>query len=135
MFLINQILVNSNVNSCFSLIPFHFLIIILILILILKWINRDVKSGETIFQECCKFIHNFILTSAWCLRNETVHCVLLGATSVDQLYENIQAIQVSLKNFQNLSHFSFFTMHILILNLLKLQILKCKFSCNFWNAN
>lgn len=33
------------------------------------------------------------LAIAWCLRNETVHCVLLGATSVDQLYENIQAIQ------------------------------------------
>ncbi len=33
---------------------------------------------------------------AWCLKNETVHCVLLGASSVEQLYENMQALQVSM---------------------------------------
>ncbi|XP_033763549.1 voltage-gated potassium channel subunit beta-2-like isoform X3 [Pecten maximus] len=33
------------------------------------------------------------LAIAWSLKNDNVHCVLLGASSVDQLYENIQAIQ------------------------------------------
>ncbi|XP_014785454.1 voltage-gated potassium channel subunit beta-2 isoform X2 [Octopus bimaculoides] len=33
------------------------------------------------------------LAIAWCLRQEAIHCVLLGATSVDQLYENLQALQ------------------------------------------
>ncbi|XP_069116219.1 voltage-gated potassium channel subunit beta-2-like isoform X1 [Argopecten irradians] len=33
------------------------------------------------------------LAIAWGLKNDNVHCVLLGASSVDQLYENIQAIQ------------------------------------------
>lgn len=32
---------------------------------------------------------------AWCLRNEGVSSVLLGASSADQLMENIGAIQVS----------------------------------------
>ena len=35
-----------------------------------------------------------VLVAAWCLKNETVQCVLLGATSVEQLYEDIQAIRV-----------------------------------------
>lgn len=34
------------------------------------------------------------LSIAWCLKNESVHCLLLGATSVDQLYDNIQSLQV-----------------------------------------
>ncbi|KAJ8320031.1 hypothetical protein KUTeg_001618 [Tegillarca granosa] len=33
------------------------------------------------------------LAIAWCLKNENVNCVLLGASTVDQLYENIQALQ------------------------------------------
>lgn len=33
-------------------------------------------------------------SSAWCLRNENVHCVLLGATSTEQLYENLSSLQV-----------------------------------------
>ncbi|KAK2160107.1 hypothetical protein LSH36_140g04005 [Paralvinella palmiformis] len=33
------------------------------------------------------------LSIAWCLKNETVHCVLLGASTVDQLYENMQSLQ------------------------------------------
>ncbi|KAK6177597.1 hypothetical protein SNE40_015667 [Patella caerulea] len=33
------------------------------------------------------------LAIAWCLRNEAVHCVLIGASTVEQLYENIQALQ------------------------------------------
>jgi len=32
--------------------------------------------------------------TAWCLKNESVHCVVLGASNVDQLYEDMQAIQV-----------------------------------------
>ncbi|XP_035697680.1 voltage-gated potassium channel subunit beta-2-like [Branchiostoma floridae] len=34
------------------------------------------------------------LAIAWCLRNETISSVLLGASSIEQLYENIQALQV-----------------------------------------
>lgn len=33
--------------------------------------------------------------AAWCLRNEGVSSVLLGASNTDQLMENIGAIQVS----------------------------------------
>ncbi|KAK3106130.1 hypothetical protein FSP39_013346, partial [Pinctada imbricata] len=33
------------------------------------------------------------LAIAWCLKNENVHSVLLGASTVDQLYQNIQALQ------------------------------------------
>ncbi|KAL1514104.1 hypothetical protein ABEB36_003421 [Hypothenemus hampei] len=34
------------------------------------------------------------LTIAWCLKNESVHCLLLGASHVEQLYESIQALQL-----------------------------------------
>lgn len=34
------------------------------------------------------------LSIAWCLKNESVQCLLLGATSIDQLYDNIQSLQV-----------------------------------------
>lgn len=37
------------------------------------------------------------LTIAWCLKNENVHCVLLGASSVEQLYENLNSLQVMSK--------------------------------------
>ncbi|KAL8585624.1 Voltage-gated potassium channel subunit beta-2 [Nucella lapillus] len=33
------------------------------------------------------------LAIAWCLKNENVHSVLLGASTVEQLYEDIQALQ------------------------------------------
>lgn len=36
------------------------------------------------------------LALAWCLKNDNVHCVLLGATSAEQLYENINALNVDL---------------------------------------
>lgn len=32
--------------------------------------------------------------TAWCLKNDNVNSVLLGASTVDQLYTNIQALQV-----------------------------------------
>lgn len=35
------------------------------------------------------------LRLAWCLKNDNVHCVLLGATSVEQLHENINALNVN----------------------------------------
>lgn len=34
------------------------------------------------------------LAIAWCLKNESVQCLLLGANSVDQLYDSIQSLQV-----------------------------------------
>lgn len=34
------------------------------------------------------------LSIAWCLKNESVQCLLLGATTVDQLYESIQSLQL-----------------------------------------
>lgn len=35
------------------------------------------------------------LAIAWCLKNETVQCLLLGASSVEQLFDSIQSLQVS----------------------------------------
>ena len=32
---------------------------------------------------------------AWCLKNDRVNCILLGASSVEQLIENIQSLQVN----------------------------------------
>ena len=32
---------------------------------------------------------------AWCLKNDNVHCILLGASSVEQLYENLQSLHVN----------------------------------------
>ncbi|XP_057652577.1 voltage-gated potassium channel subunit beta-2 isoform X1 [Diorhabda carinulata] len=34
------------------------------------------------------------LAITWCLKNESVQCLLLGANSVDQLYESIQSLQL-----------------------------------------
>lgn len=34
------------------------------------------------------------LSIAWCVKNESVNCILLGASSSEQLYENIQALQI-----------------------------------------
>lgn len=34
------------------------------------------------------------LAIAWCLKNESVQCLLLGAISVEQLYDSIQSLQV-----------------------------------------
>lgn len=36
------------------------------------------------------------LAVAWSLKNESVQCLLLGASTVEQLYENIQSLQVRL---------------------------------------
>ena len=40
------------------------------------------------------YIHIICFILAWVLKNENVQCVLLGASTVDQLYLNIQALQV-----------------------------------------
>ncbi|VEN40512.1 unnamed protein product [Callosobruchus maculatus] len=34
------------------------------------------------------------LAIAWCLKNETVQCLLLGASSVEQLFDSIQSLQL-----------------------------------------
>lgn len=34
------------------------------------------------------------LAVAWCLKNESVQCLLLGASTVVQLYDSIQSLQV-----------------------------------------
>jgi aryl-alcohol dehydrogenase-like predicted oxidoreductase len=34
---------------------------------------------------------------AWCLKNDNVHCVLLGASTAEQLYENINSLNVKKK--------------------------------------
>ncbi|CAF2813777.1 unnamed protein product [Rotaria sp. Silwood2] len=34
------------------------------------------------------------LAIAWCLKNENVHCILLGASSAEQLYENINSLHI-----------------------------------------
>lgn len=39
------------------------------------------------------------LCIAWCLKNESVQCLLLGATSVRQLYHTLQSLKVSLIKF------------------------------------
>lgn len=36
------------------------------------------------------------LAIAWSLKNESVQCLLLGASTVDQLYDSIQALQVNI---------------------------------------
>lgn len=35
------------------------------------------------------------LAVAWCLKNESINCLLLGATSIEQFKENIHALQVN----------------------------------------
>lgn len=35
------------------------------------------------------------LAIAWSLKNESVQCLLLGASNIDQLYESLQSLQVS----------------------------------------
>lgn len=37
------------------------------------------------------------LSIAWCVKNDSVNCVLLGASSVEQLIENIQSLHVRIK--------------------------------------
>ncbi|KAG8189032.1 hypothetical protein JTE90_025472 [Oedothorax gibbosus] len=43
------------------------------------------------------------LTIAWCLKSEQVQCVLLGALSVDHLYDQLQALQIIPKLTSNIS--------------------------------
>lgn len=39
------------------------------------------------------------LAIAWSLKNESVQCLLLGASNIDQLYESLQSLQVTIKLF------------------------------------
>lgn len=50
---------------------------------------------EGTLQWVCLLTCGLAAPPAWCLRNEGVSSVLLGASSTDQLMENIGAIQVS----------------------------------------
>ena len=41
------------------------------------------------------FTKSIFLFSAWCLKNENVQCVVLGASNVDQLFQDMQAVKVN----------------------------------------
>jgi potassium voltage-gated channel Shaker-related subfamily A beta protein 2 len=53
--------------------------------------NFETKLNVYIYNFWALLINNF---KAWCLKNESVHCLLLGASSAEQLNENIQALQL-----------------------------------------
>lgn len=42
----------------------------------------------------CTFHHLDLL--AWCIKSENVHCVLLGASTAEQLHENLNSLHVKL---------------------------------------
>ena len=42
--------------------------------------------------------HLTLASTAWCVKNENVSQVLLGASTVDQLCEDIQALQVDTRH-------------------------------------
>nr|CAD7427234.1 unnamed protein product [Timema monikensis] len=44
------------------------------------------------------------LAIAWCLKNESVQCLLLGAATVEQLYESIQSLQVTTRQSGSILH-------------------------------
>lgn len=44
------------------------------------------------------------LTVAWCLRNDGVHCVLVGASTTEQLYDHLQALQIVSKLTPNVTN-------------------------------
>ncbi|XP_051961041.1 voltage-gated potassium channel subunit beta-1-like isoform X4 [Xyrauchen texanus] len=54
--------------------------------------QAKLKELQAIAERLCCTLPQ--LAIAWCLKNEGVSCVLLGASSTDQLMENIGAIQV-----------------------------------------
>lgn len=43
------------------------------------------------------------LAIAWSLKNESVQCLLLGASNIDQLYESLQSLQVTNELFVTLT--------------------------------
>lgn len=61
------------------------------------------KGGVCVCHMFCMIIfmvyvqHICCSSPAWCLRNEGVSSVLLGASNTDQLMENIGAIQVRMQ--------------------------------------
>jgi len=36
-----------------------------------------------------------ILSIAWCLKNKNIHCVLLGASNLNQINDNLKAIEIA----------------------------------------
>jgi len=62
------------------------------------WIMDVASVNVCVFSRGGGVIAVYWSPAAWCLRNEGVSSVLLGASSTDQLMENIGAIQVRPQN-------------------------------------
>ncbi|CAF3965408.1 unnamed protein product [Adineta steineri] len=64
-----------------------------------KVLNEDGRKQQNKLRELTILASTFDCTVAqlaiaWCLKNDNVHCVLLGASSVEQLYENINSLHL-----------------------------------------
>ncbi|UJR38140.1 hypothetical protein I4U23_030818 [Adineta vaga] len=64
-----------------------------------KILNEEGRKQQTKLRELAILATKFDCTLAqlaiaWCLKNDNVHCVLLGASSVEQLYENLNSLQI-----------------------------------------
>lgn len=64
-----------------------------------KVMGEEGRSRQLCLNELLYLTHNLRCTLsqlaiAWCLKNESVHCVVLGASSVDQLCEDLKAVQL-----------------------------------------
>ena len=69
----------------------------------LSW-KRVLQDRQTVMTELLQFLASVSerlqctqaqLALAWCLRNPSVSVVIIGATSVEQLTENIEAVRVA----------------------------------------
>ncbi|CAF1433760.1 unnamed protein product [Adineta ricciae] len=64
-----------------------------------KILNEEGRKQQSKLRELAVLAAKFDCTLAqlaiaWCLKSESVHCVLLGASSVEQLYENLNSLQI-----------------------------------------
>ncbi|XP_023247847.1 voltage-gated potassium channel subunit beta-2 [Copidosoma floridanum] len=62
-------------------------------------VDSETRKGPDKVREICAFAERLgctftQLAIAWTLKNESVQCLLLGATNVEQLYDNIQSLQL-----------------------------------------
>ncbi|CAF0849610.1 unnamed protein product [Adineta steineri] len=67
-----------------------------------KILNEEGRKQQSKLRELAVLASKFDCTLAqlaiaWCLKNDNVHCVLLGASSVEQLYENLNSLQIVAK--------------------------------------
>uniref|UniRef100_A0A8C6XXL5 Voltage-gated potassium channel subunit beta-2 n=1 Tax=Naja naja TaxID=35670 RepID=A0A8C6XXL5_NAJNA len=71
-----------------------------------QWLKDKILSEEGRRQQATNTLLLTIVhfSTAWCLRNESVSSVLLGASNADQLMENIGAIQVLPKLSSSIIH-------------------------------